>query len=154
MVKKVIVECPRLTETHINPKGFEKMRVKLATQLFSHSVASSFTHAIARGELPENPYRLISAFFSSIDKLFDILNSSSLSLQDGKPWKTTLSKDDSNTSFLRSFADLIDNDALGFIKPTSAGPVINRGVFCFEMLAQTIRGILAVSETLYELGIS
>ena len=154
MLTKVLVECPRLTETHLNPLGFSKMRVKLATQLFSHSVASSFNYAIARGELPENPYRLISEFFTQIDKLFDILNSSSFSHQDGKPWKTALSMNDENSLFLRSFVDLIENDWLGFIKPTSAGPIINRGVFCLEMLAQSIRGVLALSEHLGALGIS
>lgn len=31
---------PKLTEAHISPTGFQKMRVKFATQVFSSTVAS------------------------------------------------------------------------------------------------------------------
>ena len=33
--------APKLTEKHLNPNGFTKMKVKLATQVLSHSVAAA-----------------------------------------------------------------------------------------------------------------
>ena len=44
--------APKLTDSHIYFSGFEKMRVKLATQVFSRTVASAlYTHSVL-GALP------------------------------------------------------------------------------------------------------
>lgn len=32
-----VVQCPKLTHKHIYPNSFEKIRVKLATQVYSHT---------------------------------------------------------------------------------------------------------------------
>ena len=36
-----IRSAPKLTDTHLHPKNFAKMRVKYATQVLSHTVAAS-----------------------------------------------------------------------------------------------------------------
>lgn len=76
----------KITEEHINPLKINKMRVKSATQLFSHSVAVVTNHLTARGDLPEECRQLID-FTILIDNLFDSLNVSSFSIQDGKIFK-------------------------------------------------------------------
>ncbi|CAH0731073.1 unnamed protein product, partial [Brenthis ino] len=62
------------------------MRVKSATQLFSHSVAVVTEHLTARGDLPNECRQLID-FILLVDNLFDSLNVSSLSVQNGKIYK-------------------------------------------------------------------
>ena len=51
--------APKLTEAHINPNNFQKMKVKLATQLLSRTVAAITT----------------ANFILCMDSLFDIINS-------------------------------------------------------------------------------
>ena len=70
---------------------------------FFHSVACSLAHGIFEGELQEDPYRLAVVFLQAIDRLFDTLNSSSLSYQNGWPWKAALRFDDENLASLQSF---------------------------------------------------
>lgn len=41
----------KITEVHINPNSFQKMRVKLASQLFSHTMASAIRTCVATNEL-------------------------------------------------------------------------------------------------------
>lgn len=68
----------KLTESHINPSNFEKMKVKLATQIFSHSVYVGMTCYIRFGYLPAEAAETAD-FVERTDKLFDILNSSQTS---------------------------------------------------------------------------
>lgn len=49
----------KLTEEHVNREKISKMRVKSATQLFSHSVAVATEHLTARGDLPEECRQII-----------------------------------------------------------------------------------------------
>lgn len=76
----------KITEEHINPDKINKMRVKTATQLFSHSMAVVTEHLTARGDLPEDCRQLVE-FVLIIDNLFDSLNISSLNIPNGKIYK-------------------------------------------------------------------
>jgi hypothetical protein len=44
--------CPKLTNTHISPNGFQRMKVKLATQVMSHTVSAAMLMAVSGGLLP------------------------------------------------------------------------------------------------------
>lgn len=48
---KTIRALPKLTESHIFPTTFQRMNVKLAMQVFSHSVASAIETCIHTGEI-------------------------------------------------------------------------------------------------------
>lgn len=79
-MKQIKVLCElrclqKLTEEHVNKDKIKKMRVKTATQLFSHSVAVATEHLSARGLLPQECRQMI-FFVKLIDNLFDSLNSS------------------------------------------------------------------------------
>lgn len=76
----------KLTEEHINPEEIKKMRVKSATQLFSHSVAVVTEHLTARGDLPIECRQLVDLTLL-IDDLFDSLNVNSFSIPNGKVFK-------------------------------------------------------------------
>lgn len=43
------VYAPALTDNHLNPNNKQKMRVKLAAQVFSHSVTAGILSKIASG---------------------------------------------------------------------------------------------------------
>lgn len=46
--------APKLTFAHIHPSPFEKMKVRLEVQVFSHSVAAGMSAALNQGILPIN----------------------------------------------------------------------------------------------------
>lgn len=62
------------------------MRVKTATQMFSHSVAVVTEHLTARGDLPEECRQLIDITLL-LNNLFDSLNVSNFKVPDGKVYK-------------------------------------------------------------------
>jgi len=51
--------APKLKYAHIHPGPFEKMRVYLATQIFSNSVASGMSTTLKSGILPPIAYLII-----------------------------------------------------------------------------------------------
>lgn len=67
-------QAPKLTESHINPNNFEKMKVKYAAQLLSASVAAGVNTYIALSALPSSAIAT-ATFISKMDELFDVLNS-------------------------------------------------------------------------------
>lgn len=81
----------KLTEEHINPDKINKMRVKSATQIFSHSVAVATEHLSARGDLPNDCKQLIEITLL-LDNLFDTLNVSTFCIPNGKKYKGPIKK--------------------------------------------------------------
>lgn len=73
--KYPIRAAPKLTDSHVSPSPFEKMKVKYATQIFSASVSASMNLYIRFGYLPSEAV-FTASFVERMDKLFDILNSS------------------------------------------------------------------------------
>jgi hypothetical protein len=72
--KRSLRFAPKLTRTHICPGPFDKLKVQLAAQLFSHSVAAGMEAEMALNILPQSAKATIE-FISNINNLFDILNS-------------------------------------------------------------------------------
>lgn len=68
----------KITEAHINPSSFQKMRVKLAVQLFSHTMASTIRTCIETNGLKSKTAKNTADFVDFINKLFDCLNSKTL----------------------------------------------------------------------------
>jgi len=66
--------APKLTEIHINPGPFQKMKVKYASQIFSNTVAAGMKCCVQGGTLPSTANATIT-FIEHMDKLFDLLNS-------------------------------------------------------------------------------
>jgi len=65
--------APNLTETHINPGPFQKMKVKYASQIFSNTVATGMQCCVQGGTLPLAENTTVT-FIEHMDKLFDLLN--------------------------------------------------------------------------------
>ncbi|KAH8025728.1 hypothetical protein HPB51_010969 [Rhipicephalus microplus] len=68
--------CPKLTFSHMNPSSTEKMRVKLATQVFSRSVAKGLEYYSSRGASGLQDVKATVDFTLKMNDLFDALNRS------------------------------------------------------------------------------
>jgi hypothetical protein len=66
--------CPKLTKKHLSPNNFEKMKVKLATQVLSHTVSAAMLMALSSNVLP--PSAAGTAELMAKFEIFDCLNSS------------------------------------------------------------------------------
>ena len=71
--------CPKLTALHLHPNGFQKMKVKYATQTLSHTVSAAIETYVSLGRLPSSACGT-AELVSKLDKTFDCLNSSSISV--------------------------------------------------------------------------
>lgn len=69
--------CPKLTNNHMHPNGFTKMKVKLATQVLSHTVSAAMMMAVSGGLLPASASGT-AELLANFDQIFDCLTSSSL----------------------------------------------------------------------------
>ncbi|KAL0811822.1 hypothetical protein ABMA28_009250 [Loxostege sticticalis] len=69
---------------HIQPNGKEKMRVKLAAQIFSHSVAMGIYSKASTNELPAGAVAT-ATFLEHFNNLFDLLNANAPDRQEGSP---------------------------------------------------------------------
>ncbi|KYN12075.1 hypothetical protein ALC57_15766 [Trachymyrmex cornetzi] len=75
--KQWIKTAPKLSKNHIEPTSFQKMKVKYAVQIFSNRLAAGMCTQMSYGFLSTEAVGTIE-FIDNFDKLFDILNSSSI----------------------------------------------------------------------------
>lgn len=69
--------APKLTEAHVKLPAFSRLKVKLASQIFSHSVYAALMVYTSMGKLPPEAIHT-AVFIENINNLFDVLNSASL----------------------------------------------------------------------------
>ncbi|CAG4986368.1 unnamed protein product [Colias eurytheme] len=116
------VFAPKLSHHHIQPNGKEKMRVKLATQIFSHSVAMGIYSKASTNELPAGAVAT-ATFLEHFNNLFDLLNADAPDRQEGKPYKTNLTAKSPHKDFFKKSVKFIND--IEFIgcrrKPPSQG---------------------------------
>ncbi|CAK1597856.1 unnamed protein product [Parnassius mnemosyne] len=67
------VYAPCLTKEHLDPNTKQKMRVKLAAQVLSHSVAAGIYSKIAKGDMPTEAVATANVI-KNMDELFDGVN--------------------------------------------------------------------------------
>lgn len=70
--------APKLTDSHISPSSFEKMKVKYASQIFSATVSAGLSLYVRFGVISAEAITT-AEFIDRVDKLFDLLNSSKTS---------------------------------------------------------------------------
>lgn len=68
----------KITDSHIHPTSFQKMRVKLAVQVFSHSMSSAIRTCAETEQLLSKTAFDTADFIEFMNNLFDCLNSRSL----------------------------------------------------------------------------
>ncbi|XP_064473292.1 uncharacterized protein LOC135387973 isoform X2 [Ornithodoros turicata] len=130
---------PKLTDNHIHPTAFKRMKVKLATQVLSNSVSTGIAVLISVGCMPPAATET-SEFLLKMDQLFDCLNSSSVEQSDDKKMRYAMNNSTKHKELLESAAQWIatwkfDSDRQ---PPTVRGWQI------------TIRAVLALWEDLHQ----
>lgn len=140
---KVTKMCPKLTEKHINPNNFEKMRVSLATQIFSRSVAAGIKTTLqlkkftnVSEQLSENTAN----FIERVDNIFDCMNSGSSF--DKNFAKSGLKKYNEVYESIKQFMTYIQNVRLHEGK--------KKTVYCLNGIEHTLRGTLLLWEDICE----
>ena len=102
--KLAIRTAPKLTVKHINPTQFAKMKVKLATQVFSHSVAAGINTYVALNGLPSSAVGT-AELLSRFDQIFDLCNS--LSFKDTKICRRPLTSSSPHLEQMKKGANFI-----------------------------------------------
>ena len=133
--------APKLTDKHINLPPFSAMRVNLAAQILSHSVAAGINVLCNLKYLPEDA-SATAEFIETFDQLFNSFNSARhISSQ---KYKSALSNQSGHIAFLQSCLKFLSK------LKTREGSVIP----CFIGWQLTIRSLLELWEDLQQCGFS
>lgn len=125
----------KITDKHINPNAFQKMNVKLATQIFSRTFHASMMTAVATKQLNSDTALRTAEFLLKLNNMFDCLNSNGLF--QGNYYTRPLSE--KNVIVIETLRNAIE-----YVESWS---VPKNTPFCFHGLIQTINGILQLWET-------
>ena len=128
--------APKLTEKHINLPPFAALRVKLATQVLSHSVAAGISTMVALHALPAEA-KDTAVFIDRFDKLFNAMNS--YTLKSSRPFQNAIT----NTSQHRNFLQ----EALCWLRTVSGNSKI-KNLPCIEGWQITISAALQLFDDL------
>ncbi|KOB73758.1 Uncharacterized protein OBRU01_10974, partial [Operophtera brumata] len=110
------VFAPKLTKQHLNPNSRQKNRVKLATQVFSHTVTSGILAKIATNELPAEAHAT-ATLLSKFDQLFDALNADSTDLRRWNCSKNMTKRTAHMNVFLKMAKFVLDIKFIGLNSP-------------------------------------
>lgn len=125
--------CPKLTSVHVYPTEFQKMSVRLAVQVLSHSVANGIRALLALDKFESTLKEIAlstAKFIERMNKLFDFLN--------GKP---TLTREFDSSSYIAEMKSYVVN-----IKP-----VVGKDMaLCFKGLNLTLSSVEVISHSLFE----
>ena len=95
--KLPIKMAPKLTQKHIELPPFSPLRVKLATQVLSHSVAAGITTMVSLGALPKEA-QPTADFAEKMVRLFNYFNSQTMS--SAAPLRSAITADSDHIAFL------------------------------------------------------
>ena len=132
--------APKLTEKHLHPNGFSKMKVKYATQVFSHTVAAAICTYVSTGKLPPSASGT-AELLSMFDSLFDCVNSSTI--HSTKKMKCTMSNATSHQGFLKEAIKFIMS-----IEVLDGVNIVTGRIKCLKGWLVTLNAILQIWEHL------
>ena len=132
--------APKLTEKHLHPNGFSKMKVKYATQVFSHTVAAAICTYVSTGKLPPSASGT-AELLSMFDSLFDCVNSSTI--HSTKKMKCAMSNATSHQGFLKEAIKFIMS-----IEVLDGVNIVTGRIKCLKGWLVTLNAILQIWEHL------
>ena len=124
--------CPKLTKKHLSPNNFEKMKVKLATQVLSHTVSAAMLMAVSGNLLPPSAAGT-AEFVAKFDEIFDCLNSSSLRSKKTRNRPITSKSD--HLAFMGQMCSFVKS--ISVKNPINGKDVTNR-LKCLKALEMTL----------------
>lgn len=130
--------CPKLTKKHIYPTFWEKMSVKRAAQVLSKSMAKAIETGTKSGWLKDQAAYATMKFIEEINDIFDELNV-----------KCLKSKNQNNKPIFRNCKKKINRleKAIHFFLTLE---VNCDQIKCVDGFIQTIRGMILLSEIIFE----
>ncbi|XP_050518111.1 uncharacterized protein LOC126892588 [Diabrotica virgifera virgifera] len=136
----------KITDVHINPNNFQKMRVKLAAQIFSNSVASAISTAKSVGQLHTKTAPHTAEFLKIINNIFDGLNSKYCS--DSNPNRKPMSTLSKSTENLKA--------GLEYLKKIKVfeNQKERNNIHCLHGFQWTILSVLCLWEELQKYNVS
>ena len=144
--KQAIRTAPKLTERHINPNGFMKMRVKLADQIFSHSVAAGITLYASLGGFSKGAIGT-AEFLERVDKIFDTCNS--LSFKNAKKQRRPFSQASPHLKIMKDGIQLFKS--LKVINKATKEDKTNK-LKCLNGWLITLNSMISLWEKLFQSG--
>jgi len=136
--------CPKLTQSHLFPNNFQKMKVKLATQVLSHTVSSAICTAVSTGQLPSRA-AATAEFVETFDQIFDSLNSSSP--ESPKRLNKPITQDSGHCEFMKEMSSFVKN--IKVIDPSNGKDVTN-SLKCLDALQATLNGTVLLWKSLQD----
>lgn len=145
--EKDLKMIPKVTEKHIHPNNFQKMRVKYAAQIFSRSVFAAINVLVKFNVLPEEA-KHTADFIEKMNNIFDVLNSSQVASTN--KYKKAFSSKPYQVDTLEEAAKMFEN-----IKAIDKTKGVNttKRIKTFKNILITIRSILMLSQDLESKGI-
>ena len=131
--------APKLKDKHINLAPFAAMRVNLAAQILSHSVAAGINTLCSLGNLPDDA-SATAKFIETFDQLFNTFNSSCP--KSSQPFRHALNNDSGHIQFLEG--------CLRFLSKVKTGK--NTVVPCIVGWQISIKSLLGLWKELQEIG--
>ena len=144
--KQATRTAPKLTERHINPNGFMKMRVKLADQIFSHSVAAGITLYASLGGFSKSAIGT-AEFLERVDKIFDTCNS--LSFKNAKKQHRPFSQASPHLKIMKDGIQLFKS--LKVINKSTKEDKTNK-LKCLNGWLITLNSMISLWEKLFQSG--
>lgn len=140
--------CPKLTKSHLSPNNFQKMKVKLATQVLSHTVSSAMYTGVSTGQLPPRA-AATAEFIEMFDQIFDSLNSSSF--ESPKPINKPITQDSNHCKFLKEMSNFVQKIK---VKDPSNGKDVTNTLKCLNALQATLNGTILLWKSLQDLTLT
>lgn len=136
----------KITPKHIFPTNFEKMRVKYAAQVFSHSVAAAIKTASAIKQINSNTSLDTADFIENINNIFDALNSRIVN--DPNPSRRPLSIFNNHT------ADILQKGIQYFNSvEVYEGSTKRNNIYSINGFEWTLKSIILLWNDLKEMGV-
>ena len=128
--------CHKLTNQHIFPNGFQRMKVKYAAQVLSHTVSAAMLMAVSGGLLPASAAGT-AELVAKFDQIFDCLNSSSF--KSHKAHNRPITKDSEHCVWLKEMCSFTKK--IKVINPAT-GKYVTSTLKCLKALEMTLNGTL------------
>lgn len=97
--KKLLLRCARkLTDAHMTSTGLNSMKVSLAAQVFSHSVAAGMSMCILANFIQASSSPAVE-FIMHINHIFDSLNGTSKNPQRGNEYRCAIKEGSIHLNF-------------------------------------------------------
>lgn len=139
--------CCNLSEKHVRPNTFDRMRVRLATQVFSNKVYTGICTAIKTGEMKSATAPATAEFLKNMNDIFDCLNSKVIF--DSNPLRCALSNK-------KLVVEATLHEGISWLKSISITKkkcnTERNDIYCFNGLISSIENILQLYQQLSEEG--